>query len=67
MAEVPFAIQGPRWRVYSSKNLSNAWIGTWTVTVIGSGGQILAQRSLEYISAEPAAADLEQVAEDLEP
>ena len=67
MAEVPFAIQGPRWRVYSSKNLSSAWTGTWTVTVVGSGGQILAQRSLEYISAEPAAADLEQVTEDFEP
>lgn len=67
VAEVPLAIQGPRWRVFSSKELTTEATGTWTVTVVGRDGQILAQRVLEYISAEPAAADVEQVADDLEP
>lgn len=67
VAEVPLAILGPRWRVYSSKRLPSDATGTWTVTVVGSSGEVLAQRVLEYISAEPAAADIEQIADDLEP
>ena len=67
VAEVPLAILGPRWRVYSSKRLPSDATGTWTVTVVGSSGEVLAQRVLEYSSAEPAAADSEQIADDLEP
>ncbi len=31
MAEVPFNVKGPRWRVNSSKTLLPGWIGDWTV------------------------------------
>lgn len=67
VAEIPLSIQGPRWRVFSSKELPAEATGTWAVTVVGRDGQVLAHRTLEYISAEPAAADVEKVADDLEP
>ena len=49
MAEVSFEIGGPRWRVWSSKTLIPAWIGTWTVQVVDDEGRILAERRFEYV------------------
>jgi hypothetical protein len=51
MAEVPFEVGGPRWRVYSQKSLQPGWVGTWTVTVLGPTGGVLETRSFEYQSA----------------
>lgn len=48
MAEVSFDVGGPRWRVWSSKNLVSGWSGQWTVEVVGDGGQVLAEDSFEY-------------------
>jgi hypothetical protein len=41
MAEVDIAVGGPRWRVYSSKNLEPSWTGEWTVSVVDAAGRTL--------------------------
>lgn len=46
IAEVPFAIGGPRWRVYSSKTLMPDLQGTWKVEVVDDAGNVLAERSI---------------------
>ncbi len=48
MAEVPFDIGGPRWRIWSSKTLLPAWTGTWTVQVVDSNGEVLTEMRFEY-------------------
>lgn len=47
MAEVPFHVGGPRWRVWSSKNLEPFWKGEWKVSVM-KGGEVLETRSFRY-------------------
>jgi hypothetical protein len=34
IAEVNFEVRGPRWRVWSSKELLADWIGDWTVEIV---------------------------------
>ncbi len=48
MAEVEFDVRGPRWRVYSSKNLLPIWSGDWTVRVLDDSGRELGQTQLAY-------------------
>ena len=57
MAEVPFAVGGPRWRVHSSKALDPSWLGEWTVSVVVDG-EVLASEGFRYTDAAvgPAAA-----------
>lgn len=55
MAEVTFDVRGPRWRVYSSKNLQPSWTGQWTVKVVDAQGRELASKNL--MVEEAAAAD----------
>ena len=50
-AEVPFGIDGPRWRVSSSKALDPSWLGTWTVSVVDAAGNVVEQQSFEYVAA----------------
>lgn len=57
MAEVPFEVRGPRWRVHSSKLLQPGWEGTWTVTVVDSSGRKLAESQVQYMSREETAAE----------
>ncbi len=59
IAEIPFAVGGPRWRVYSSKNLLPEWVGDWTVSVVDSGGQVLATDTFVYTEAIGGEADAE--------
>jgi hypothetical protein len=54
MAEVKFKVGGPRWRVYSSKNLLPEWTGKWTVVVSDESGWPLKASIFEYTAAEPA-------------
>jgi hypothetical protein len=54
MAEVPFQVGGPRWRVYSSKQLENDWTGEWKVSVIDGNGSTLGVNTFTYVQA-PAA------------
>jgi hypothetical protein len=48
MADVLFEIGGPRWRVYSSKNLVPGWVGTWRVQVLDDEGNTLHEDSFVY-------------------
>ncbi len=54
MAEVKFNVGGPRWRVWSSKNLMPEWYGEWIVDVIDDAGNVLTEKNFIY---EAAAAD----------
>lgn len=52
MAEVKFKVGGgPRWRVYSSKNLLPEWTGEWKVSVIDENGSTLNVSTLTYVPA----------------
>ncbi len=42
MAEVAFNVGGPRWRVYSSKQMLPEWDGDWTVEVVDQSGVVVA-------------------------
>lgn len=59
MAEVTFDVGGPRWRVWSSKNLVADWTGNWKVDVVAADGSVVASQSLMVTApapqAEPAA------------
>ena len=51
MAEVAFKVNGPRWRVYSSKRLASDWLGDWTVLTVDRHGRTLSQKSFSYVPA----------------
>lgn len=48
MAEVKFKVGGPRWRVYSSKNLLPEWTGHWTVIVLDENDWPIKASVFEY-------------------
>ncbi|MFO7593317.1 MAG: DUF2914 domain-containing protein [Pseudomonadota bacterium] len=48
MAEVSFNVGGPRWRVWSSKQMLSEWTGLWTVQVVDATGQVVAEKSFTY-------------------
>ena len=50
MARVRFDVGGPRWRVYSTKNLEPAWLGRWTVRVEDADGRELHSDGFSYVS-----------------
>jgi len=50
--EVPFDVGGPRWRVWSSKEMLPEWTGEWRVTVVDESGAELATRSFTYQAQE---------------
>lgn len=52
VAEVKFDVGGPRWRVWSSKNLMPEWAGEWSVSVVDSWGNVLAEKSFTYLAAD---------------
>jgi hypothetical protein len=56
MAEVPFTVGGPRWRVFSSKTLDPIWLGEWTVTAVDSSGRVLSRETFDYREAMAAPA-----------
>jgi len=47
MGKVEFKIKGPRWRVYSRKNIMPEWSGFWTVLIRDESGHILSQHRIE--------------------
>lgn len=59
IAEIPFAVGGPRWRVHSSKNLLPEWIGEWTVSIVDANGRVLATDTFVYTEAIGGEADAE--------
>lgn len=47
-AEVAFEVGGPRWRVWSSKDLIEDWVGDWTVEIVRGDGEVLAAETFTY-------------------
>jgi hypothetical protein len=48
MAEVGFDVNGPRWRVWSSKKMVPEWKGAWQVSVVDGNGEVLVTREFTY-------------------
>lgn len=55
MAEVPFEIRGPRWRIYSSKTLEPVWLGEWRASTVDASGRVLSSNTFSYTRAAPQA------------
>ncbi len=51
MAEVPFKVRGPRWRVWSSKAMMPQWTGEWKVSVINGAGEVIAEKNLKVVAS----------------
>jgi len=51
LAEVHFAVAGPRWRIFSRKNLGLSRLGDWSVSVVDESGQVLRTDHLAYTEA----------------
>ena len=48
VAQVAFDINGPRWRVYSTKTLMPEQTGTWTVDVVDGHGTVVKTLTFVY-------------------
>lgn len=48
LGAVTFQVRGPRWRVYSSKELLPEWTGKWVVSVVDGDGAVLGSYTLNY-------------------
>lgn len=48
MAEVPFEVKGPRWRVFSLKSLDPGQLGKWTAIVVDESGWPLRAAIFQY-------------------
>ena len=46
--ELSFNVRGPRWRVWSSKNMYIKWVGPWVIEVVDEEGNILTQKLFYY-------------------
>lgn len=49
MAEVSFEVQGPRWRVYSRKEMLPDWDGIWKLEVLDGEGRLLATDTISVL------------------
>lgn len=49
MADVTFNVGGPRWRVYSSKQLLPEWDGEWVVEVLDEAGTVVATDTINIV------------------
>lgn len=47
MAQIPLAVEGPRWRTWSSKRILQEWTGSWKVEAVGPDGTILSSQAFE--------------------
>ena len=48
VADVAFEVRGPRWRVWSSKDLLPDWIGDWTVEIVAADDEVIAAETFTY-------------------
>ena len=55
MAEILFQVKANRWRTWSSKNMLAGWTGSWLVSVVDEGGNLIEQSQFEYVRPEPDA------------
>jgi hypothetical protein len=62
MAEVGFDVGGPRWRVWSSKQMEPELTGTWRAYVVTEGGSVLASEEMSFgAGGSPATGDSESI------
>lgn len=47
--EVPIKVGTSRWRAYSTKTLTPAWIGEWKVSVVDAAGGTLSVNTFSYL------------------
>ena len=57
MAVVGFDVGGPRWRVWSSKQMLPEWEGLWRVQVVTDDGEVLADEILAFGDVDAPAVD----------
>ncbi|MDJ0832617.1 MAG: DUF2914 domain-containing protein [Gammaproteobacteria bacterium] len=48
MFEKSFDVGGPRWRIWTSKNLQASWTGQWTVNILDGERNVLNSYILDY-------------------
>lgn len=48
VAEVPFEVGGPRWRVWSSHTLATDGYGQWRVSIVSEDGRVIDSRTLTF-------------------
>jgi hypothetical protein len=53
ISQVPFEVGGPRWRVYSRKEIEPEQVGRWSVTVIDQSGWPLYTELFRYEDGAP--------------
>lgn len=51
ISEIEYEVRGPRWRIWSSKNMMPDWVGMWTVSVVNTVGEVIDTRQFEYIES----------------
>ena len=51
LAEIAFTVEGPRWRVWSKKQLLPSWTGTIRVSVLDADKRVVASSELNYINS----------------
>ncbi len=51
ISEVEYNVRGPRWRIWSSKNMLPEWLGKWKVSVVNTVGDVIETREFEYVKA----------------
>jgi len=66
-ADVTVQVRGPRWRVYSSKNLLPGWDGDWQVQVLTADGRVLHEDKLAVLPETASPEDAVPAAPDTEP
>lgn len=55
VSEIKFNVNGPRWRVWSSKAFTPGWAGEWKVSVLNGAGEIISEDLVNYTA--PAEAE----------
>lgn len=55
LAEVPFEVGADRWRTWSNKSILSGWTGTWTVSVLDEGGNVIEQNEFNYVKTDEEA------------
>jgi hypothetical protein len=46
--ELTFNVRGPRWRIWTSKNMYVKWVGPWVIDVVDEDGNVLTQKLFYY-------------------
>ena len=58
VSSVPFEVKGPRWRVYSARDLQPDQLGIWTVVVTDEEGWPLKAAIFEYVDKTAGASEI---------